>query len=74
MQAMVVLPDRLAEEAQALVGITGLSQLIVEAVQQYVEQLQKQQLVRLMAEGYRAEAESPSLDGDWSGVELDGLA
>ncbi len=73
MQATVVLPDRLAEEAKALVGMTGLSQLIVEAVQQYVRQLQRQELGRLMAEGYRAEAENTSLDADWSVVELDGL-
>jgi hypothetical protein len=74
MQATVVLPDRLAEEATALAGIKGLSQLIVEAVQLYVQQLQTQQLSRLMAEGYAAEAEKPSLDADWSATELDAWA
>lgn len=74
MQATVVLPDPLAEEAKALAGAAGLSQLIVEAVQHYVLQLQNQQLGRLMAEGYQAEAENPSLDADWTAVELDAWA
>jgi len=73
MQATIVLPDTLAEEAKAFVGVGGLSQLIVEAVRRYVEDLQEQQLSRLMADGYAAEAERSSLDADWSAVDLDGM-
>ena len=72
MRTTVAIPDDLYQAAEAFVGQRSFSQFVREAVRLYVDRLQKEQLAKAMAEGYRAESESPSLDREWSNVELDG--
>ena len=44
-----------------------------EAIRNRVDQLKRERLAGEMAEGYRAEAQRPSLDAEWAGVETEGL-
>ena len=60
-----------SQSAEAFVGQESFSFYVSQAVRQYVERLQWDQLAEAMKEGYRAETESPSLDPEWSNVELD---
>ncbi len=71
MRTTVAIPDDLYQAAEMFVGQRSFSQFVREAIRQYVDRLQKEQLAKAMEEGYQAESESPSLDGEWSSVELD---
>ncbi len=72
MRTTVAIPDELFREAKPFVGDRSLSHFIREAIRYYIGRLEQERLAREMAEGYRAEAEAPSLDADWSSVETDG--
>ncbi len=74
MRTTVAISNDLYEAAEIFFGKRSFSQFVREAIRQYVDQLQKEQLAKAMAEGYQAEAESPSLDREWSSVELDDWA
>ena len=71
MRTTVAIPDDLYQAAVAFAGQKSFSQFVREAVRHYVDRLQREQLAKALEEGYRAEAESPSLDREWSNVELD---
>ncbi len=71
MRTTVAIPDDLYQAAEAFVGRRSFSQFVREALRQYVDRLQKEKLAKAMEDGYRIEAESPSLDEEWSSVELD---
>ncbi len=71
MRTTVAIPDDLYEAAEIFVGQRSFSQFVREAIRQYVDRLQKEQLAKALAEGYQAEAEAPSLKREWSSVELD---
>ena len=73
MRTTVSIPDDLYSSTRPFVGERSFSHFIREAVRHYVLQLERQRLAQEMEEGYRAEAESPSLDPIWSTVEGDGL-
>ncbi len=73
MRTTVSLPGHLFLAAKPFAGERGFSHFIREAVRHYVMQLERERLAREMEEGYRIEAESPSLDPIWSTVEGDGL-
>lgn len=55
-------------------GGRGFHQLVREALRDFLDRLEARALARRMADGYRAEAESPSLHEDWSTVETDDIA
>ena len=59
--------------AKEVLGTRSFSELATEAIRHRVEQLKRERLAREMAEGYRAEAQSPSLNAEWAGVETEGL-
>ena len=72
MRTTVAIPDELFQEAKCFVGKKSFSHFVRDAVQHHVERLKMERLAREMEEGYRAEAQSPSLDADWSHVEVEG--
>jgi metal-responsive CopG/Arc/MetJ family transcriptional regulator len=69
----VSLPADLFQSAKPYVGERSFSHFVREAVRHYVMQLERDRLAREMEEGYRIEAESPSLDPVWLTVDGDGL-
>ena len=73
MRTTVVIPDEIIGEVRKVAGDVPLSRFVRESVVERLGRLQRQALVSTMAEGYRAEAESTSLDSEWSVVEIEGL-
>ncbi len=73
MRTTVSIPEDLFLAAKPFVGKASFSHFMREALRQYVAWLEKERLAREMEEGYRAEAQSPSLDPIWSTVDGDGL-
>lgn len=72
MRTTVAIPDDLYRDLQPHAEGRSFGQLVREALRAYLDRLEEADLAREMAEGYRAEAESPSLDESWSAVETDG--
>jgi len=72
MRTTIAIPDDLYRELQPHVEGRSFSQLVREALRGYLQRMKEEALAREMAEGYRAEAESPSLDSEWTAVETDG--
>ncbi|HZF13463.1 MAG TPA: hypothetical protein VFE33_32115 [Thermoanaerobaculia bacterium] len=73
MRTTISIPDALVEEARHLAGELTFSAFASEAIRWRVEQLKREHLAREMEIGYRAEAESSSLDPAWTGIETEGL-
>lgn len=73
MRTTITIPDDLAREAQEMAEGRPLSEFLRQALRERVDHLKRDRLARQMAEGYRAEAEAPSLDPEWSAVETEGL-
>jgi hypothetical protein len=73
MRTTVVIPDELMDEVRRFAGGVPLSRFVRESVAERVDRLKREQLAAEMEEGYRAEAEDPSLDSEWANVETDGL-
>ena len=73
MRTTVTLPDDLAHDVQELAEGRSLSEFTREALRERVERLKRGRLARELEEGYRAEADDPSLDPRWSAVEIEGL-
>jgi predicted CopG family antitoxin len=73
MRTTISIPDEIYSEAKEIMGSRPFSDFASEAIQTRVEELKRQRLAAEMEEGYRAEAENPSLDADWANVETEGL-
>jgi predicted CopG family antitoxin len=73
MRTTISIPDEVYSEARQIMGSRPFSEFASEAIHARVQQLKREFLAREMAEGYRAEAESPSLDPEWFEVETEGL-
>lgn len=71
MRTTIAIPDDLYRDLEPFVGGKSFSQFVREALRSYLDRLEDEALAREMAEGYRAEAESPSLESDWAAVETD---
>jgi predicted CopG family antitoxin len=69
----ISIPDEVYSEAKTLAGSRPFSDFASEAIQALVLELKRERLARAMDEGYGIEARSPSLDGDWSVIEAEGL-
>ena len=72
MRTTVVIPDRIVEQIRQVAGSRPLSAFVREAVQERLETLRRQELAADMEEGYRAEAETPSLPPEWTDIETEG--
>jgi metal-responsive CopG/Arc/MetJ family transcriptional regulator len=72
MRTTVAIPDDLYREVRPFVEGQSFSQFVREAVRGHLQRLQQEALAREMADGYRAEAKTPSLDSEWTDVETDG--
>lgn len=73
MRTTISVPEDLFLAAKPFVGRGSFSQFVREAIRHYVERLKRERLAQEMEEGYRAEAESPSLDPIWHTTDGDGL-
>ena len=73
MRTTIAIPDDLYQELQPFVEGRSFSQFVREAVRGHVERLKEQALAREMAEGYRAEAEEPSLAAEWAEFETEAI-
>lgn len=72
MRTTIGIPDDLYRELEPFTKGKSFSQFVREAMRSHLMRLKEETLAREMAEGYRAEAESPSLDSEWRDVETDG--
>ena len=72
MRTTISIPDDVAEKLRAHVGEGSLSGFIREAVEYRLSALRREAMVREMEAGYRAEAEEPSLDPEWTEIEVEG--
>ena len=72
MRTTVAIPDDLYRDLQPFVESRSFSQFVREALRSHLARLEEEALARQMADGYRAEAESPSLDVEWAATETDG--
>lgn len=73
MRTTISIADELFQRAQSWLGNRSFSEFASEAIYRRVAELARERLAQEMDEGYRAEAERPSLDPEWSAVEVDGL-
>lgn len=73
MRTTISIPDEVYTEAKEVMGVRPFSEFASEAIQARVRQLRREHLAEQMTEGYQAEAESSSLDGEWAEVETEGL-
>jgi len=73
MRTTISIPDEVYAQAKEVLGGRPFSELATEAIRARVEQLKREHLARDLADGYRAEAESSSLDSAWTAVETEGL-
>ena len=71
MRTTIAIPDDLYRNLEPFVGSKSFSQFVREALRSYLDRLEQEALEVEMTEGYRAEAESPSLESDWAAVETD---
>jgi predicted CopG family antitoxin len=73
MRTTISIPDDIYAAAKEVLGSRSFSELAADAIRNQVEQLKRERLAREMAEGYRTEAQHPSLDAEWLVVETEGL-
>lgn len=73
MRTTISIPDELFAAAKSLSGERPFSDFASEAIQERVAQLHRDRLAREMEAGYRAEAESNSLDSEWAAIETEGM-
>lgn len=73
MRATITIPDDLAQEVKGLSGGRPLSEFTRAALRERVDRLKRARVARELDEGYRSEAEDPSLDPEWAGLETEGL-
>jgi hypothetical protein len=73
MRTTISITDSLYAEARDAAGERSFSDFASEAIHERVLLLKRERLAQEMEAGYRAEAVAPSLDPDWSSVEVEGL-
>jgi Arc/MetJ-type ribon-helix-helix transcriptional regulator len=73
LRTTISIPDELFTEAKALTGERPFSDFASEAIRARIAQLKRDRLAREMDAGYRAEAESASLDPAWADIETEGM-
>jgi predicted CopG family antitoxin len=73
MRTTISIADSLYTEIKELVGERSFSDFASEAIQERVLLLKRKKLAQEMEEGYRSEAVTPSLEPEWSCLEVEGL-
>jgi CopG family transcriptional regulator/antitoxin EndoAI len=69
----ITMPKDLAQALNRVVGPRKRSQFIVEAVKQRIEQKEKEELEKILEEGYRAVAkESAAISKEFEVADLEG--
>jgi predicted CopG family antitoxin len=72
LRTTISIPDEVYSEARKIMGSRPFSDFASEAIQTLIQRLKRDHLAEEMAKGYRAEAESSSLDPEWSDLEVEG--
>jgi predicted CopG family antitoxin len=73
MRTTISIADSLYSEVREFAGERSFSDFASEAIQERVLLLKRKKLAQEMEEGYRSEAVMPSLDPEWSSLEVEGL-
>lgn len=73
MRTTVTIPDDLMQRIRRFSAGRSLSTLTREALAEKLARLERERLAGEMEEGYRLEANEPSLDPEWAACETDGL-
>jgi len=73
MRTTISIADSLYTEVRELVGERSFSDFASEAIQERILFLKRKKLAKEMEEGYRSEAVTPSLEPEWSCLEVEGL-
>lgn len=73
MRTTISISDDLFQAVTEVVGTRSFDEFAAEAIQARVLDLKRAGLARQMDEGYRFEAESPSLAAEWEAFEVEGL-
>lgn len=69
----ITLPSALAEQLKSITAPRKQSQFVAEAVEQRIKQLKKQQIEKILAEGYKATCkEGIEISKDFDSVDLEG--
>lgn len=69
----ITLPSALAEQLKRITGPRKQSQFVAEAVEQRIKQLNKEQMEKILAEGYKATCkEGIEITEDFDSVDLEG--
>lgn len=71
MRTTITIPDDLAREAQNLLDDRSFSDFARESIALRISELKRARLAQEMEAGYRAEAESHSLDPAWTSIEVE---
>jgi len=73
MRTTISIADSLYTEVREFVGERSFSDFASEAIQERILFLKRKKLAKEMEEGYRSEAAMPSLEPEWSCLEVEGL-
>ncbi len=73
MRTTVIISDEVVAAVREHIGEGSLSRFVREALEQRLDALRREAMVREMEAGYAEEAEAPSLDPEWIEVETEGL-
>ena len=69
----ITIPEELARQLDNLAGSRKKSQFITESLQQRIENIQKEEMQRILEEGYRAgKQESLAMAREFEPVDLEG--
>jgi metal-responsive CopG/Arc/MetJ family transcriptional regulator len=69
----ITLPSTLAKKLKRISGPRKQSQFVAEAVEQRIKQLKKEQMEKVLAEGYKATSkEGIEISKDFNSVDLEG--
>ena len=69
----ITLPKELAQELYELTGPRKRGRFISEAIRQRIEQLKKEELEKILEEGYRAnKKETQALTREFEAIDLEG--
>lgn len=71
MRTTITLPDPLFRRAKKLSDGKSFSEFVRQAIADRVKSAERESLSREMEEGYRLEAQSPTLDPAWTSIETE---
>ncbi len=71
MRTSVFIPDPVADEVRSHLDGASFSSFVRISVEDRLRRIKRAAVLEQMAEGYRAEADNPSLAPEWAAVETE---